>query len=112
MKTIPAQADSTSPLQVLVSDQIGQAHVLLMGDLDLATAPLLASRLRDIDPDCDLVIDIALLTFCDSTGLGVFVAEHKRLQANGHKLTIYAPTPSVQRTFEVTGLNEVFTIEP
>ena len=62
-------------LQVFVSDQIGQAHVLLMGDLD---------------PDCDVVIDIALLTFCDSTGLGVFVAGHKRLQANGHKLTIYA----------------------
>ena len=84
MKTISDQADPTSPLQVFVSDQIGQAHVLLMGDLD---------------PDCDVVIDIALLTFCDSTGLGVFVAEHKRLQANGHKLTIYAPTPSLQRAF-------------
>ena len=54
---------------------------------------------RSRDPDCDVVIDIALLTFCDSTGLGVFVAEHKRLQANGHKLTIYAPTPSLQRAF-------------
>jgi anti-anti-sigma factor len=78
----------------------------------LATASLLADRLRDIDPDCDVVLDIALLTFMDSTGLGIFISEHERLQAHGHKLTIYAPTPSVQRIFEITAVDTVLSIEP
>jgi anti-sigma B factor antagonist len=51
-------------------------------------------------------------TFVDPTGLGIFVMEHKRLQASGHKLTIYAPNPSVQRLLQITGLDQVFTIKP
>jgi anti-sigma B factor antagonist len=100
------------PFEVFVNNLLGQTHVLLIGELDLAAAPLLASKLRDIDPNCNLVIDIALLTFVDSTGVGVLVMEHKRLQAHGCKLTIYAPTPRVQRILEITGLDQVFTIEP
>ena len=99
-------------LQVFVNDKVGLTHVMLTGELDLATAPLLAEMLRGIDPhDCDLVIDVALLTFVDSVGLGILAAEHNRLQAHGRRLTIYAPTPALRRLFQITGLDKVLAVE-
>jgi anti-sigma B factor antagonist len=111
-KTVSRQVYPSPPLQVFVSNQLGRAHVLLMGDLDLATAPFLARELHHVDPDRDLVIDVGLLSFLDMTGLGVLVSEHERLLAHGYKLTIYAPTPRAQRILEITGLDQIFTIEP
>jgi anti-sigma B factor antagonist len=112
MDTVADRTGGPQPLQIVVQPQLGQMHITLLGDLDMATAPLLANQLQAIDPDCEVVIDLALLTFLDSIGLGVFVAEHKRLEAHGHKLTIYSPPQRVQRLFELTGLDRVFAIEP
>ena len=99
-------------LHIFVNYQLGQTHVMLMGELDLATAPALANRLREIGADCDVVIDISMLEFVDSCGLSVFVAEHHRLQSAGRQLTIYGPSPSARRVFEVTALDTVLSIEP
>ena len=43
-------------LQIFVNDQLGQTHVLLTGELDLATVGQLAER-RGINPEGDVVID-------------------------------------------------------
>ena len=53
-----------------------------------------------------------MLTYVDSTGLGVFAAEHSRLRAAGHRLTMYCPTPALRRLFEITALDTVLAIEP
>jgi anti-sigma B factor antagonist len=102
------------PLQVFVSHKTDRTHMILIGELDLAGAPLLVEQLRDISAhhDGDLVIDIGLLTFLDSTGLSVLISQHKKLQDQGHTLTIYSPTPSARRLLEITGLTEVLSIEP
>lgn len=99
-------------LHIFVNDQLGQTHVMLMGELDLATAPELANRLREIGAGCDVVIDISMLEFVDSCGLSVFVVEHQRLQSAGRRLTIYGPSPSARRVFEVTALDTLLSIEP
>lgn len=99
-------------LHIFANDELGRADVILTGDLDLATVPLLAQTLRDINADRDLVIDAESLTFVDSTGLGVFAAEHKRLEAHGRQLTIRNPTPALRHLFRLTSLDTVLSIEP
>jgi anti-sigma B factor antagonist len=97
-----------------VSHQKGQAHVVLAGELDGATAPFLVRTLVDVNAtlEGDLVLDIRQLSFIDSTGLSVFVSQHKQLAAKDQKLVIYAPSAMARRLFEITGLEQVFTIEP
>ena len=40
------------------------------------------------------------------------MVEHKRLEEHGYKLTIFAPTPSVQRIRDSRNFDQVFRIEP
>jgi anti-sigma B factor antagonist len=103
-----------SPLQILVSHLQEHAYVTLTGELDGATAPFLVRTLVEVNEtiEGDLVLDIKKLSFIDSTGLSVFVSQHKNLSAKGRKLVIYAPTAMARRLFQITGLEEVLTIEP
>jgi anti-sigma B factor antagonist len=103
---------SAGRLHIFVNEQLGQTHLMLMGELDLATTPDLAQRLRDIGADCDVVIDISMLDFIDSCGLSVFVAAHQRLRSRGRRLTICSPTPSSRRAFQIPALDTVLSIEP
>jgi anti-sigma B factor antagonist len=102
------------PLQVLVSQLKDQARVVLTGELDGATAPFLVRTLVDVDAtlEGDMILDIGQLSFIDSTGLSVFVSQHKKLEAKGQKLVIYAPSAMARRLFQITGLEQVLAIEP
>ena len=60
----------------------------------------------------DLSIDVGLLIFIDSTGLSLLVSVHKKVRALGHSLTIRDPTPATRRLFQITGLDDVLTVEP
>ena len=103
-----------SPLQILVSHLKEHAYVVLTGELDGATAPFLVRTLVEVNKtiEGDLVLDIKKLSFIDSTGLSVFVTQHKKLEAKGQKLVIYAPSAMARRLFEITGLEQVLAIEP
>jgi anti-sigma B factor antagonist len=103
-----------SPLQVLVSHQDDRTHVVLMGELDASTARFLAEQLMEATAVSagDVVIDIGLLGFIGSTGISVIISQHKALRAQGRTLTVLDPTPSARRLFEITGLDQVLTIEP
>ena len=103
-----------SPLQILVSHLKEHAYVVLTGELDGATAPFLVRTLVEVNEtvEGDLVLDIKKLSFIDSTGLSVFVSQHKNLSAKGRKLVIYGPTAMARRLFQITGLEDVLTIEP
>ena len=89
-------------------------HVALSGELDGATAPFLVRTLVEVNKTLagDLVLDIRQLSFIDSTGLSVFVSQQKQLSAKGRKLVIFGPTAMTRRLFQITGLEDVLTIEP
>jgi anti-anti-sigma factor len=103
-----------APFEVSISHMDDRTLVVLAGELDDATVPTLHHALLDpINHLKDhLVLDIGMLTFLDSSGLGLFVAVHKKLESKGCKLTIFAPTPMARRVLEITGLTEVLTIQP
>jgi anti-sigma B factor antagonist len=103
-----------SQLQVFVSRAESTTRVIVAGELDAASAVSLSEQLRHVTADLvdDLSIDVGLLSFIDSTGLSLLVSLYKKVTALGHTLTIRDPTPPTRRLFQITGLEEVLTVEP
>jgi anti-anti-sigma factor len=88
--------------------------ISVQGELDLATAPELAeltTRLLE-QGDSRLVYDLSGLTFCDSTGLTVFVRAKNRIDELGGRLSLAAPSPIVHRVLDVSGLLQVLDTRP
>ena len=74
---------------------------------------LLIKKLEEAKNESDkkLVIDFEHVSFIDSTGLGVLVSIHKRSIEQGIQLVLKKISPKVYDVFEITMLDEVFTIE-
>ncbi len=109
-----APASHGPPFNVSVSASDEGVVLVVEGELDMSTAPILREALIDVTEDLegDLMLDIGLLTFIDSSGLALFVAEHNKLQSFGHALVICAATPRATRLFEIAGLHKVLTVRP
>ncbi|WP_433393359.1 STAS domain-containing protein [Micromonospora sp. KLBMP9576] len=99
---------------VTYADRDGGGRCLrLAGELDLGTAPELNAVIdRLIDGgERRLLIDLTELTFCDSTGIAVFVRGDNRVAADGGWLRVTGASGRVERVLQVTGLAEVLGFE-
>ena len=76
--------------------------LVLVGEIDSYTAPQLAERLAD-DPPVD-TLDLAGVSFIDSSGLRVLVEAHQARVDRGARLALRAPSAAVQRLLEISGL--------
>jgi anti-sigma B factor antagonist len=93
-------------LTIEVSGNDGEIVVALVGELDLSTRQRLTDALIELErtPPTRLVIDLARLSFLDSTGLALFVTLDKRCRDNGGPtLEIRPGPPAVQRLFDLVG---------
>jgi anti-sigma B factor antagonist len=81
------------------------------GELDLFTAPSLKQMLVDAlhAGSSRFVVDLSLVTFIDSTTLGVLVGITRRLD-DGARLAIVCTRPNVRKIFEFSGLDGTFAI--
>jgi anti-sigma B factor antagonist len=108
-----SNASSPSPaFAISQRDLDGGATVLTVtGELDLSSAPSLKWSLTDLlDGGCSqLVLDLSLVTFIDSTALGVLVGVHMRLGA-GTRLAIVCANSKVLEILELTGLVGTFEL--
>jgi anti-sigma B factor antagonist len=88
--------------------------ISVRGELDLATAAQLADLTSALIEGgaSRLVYDLSGLTFCDSTGLTVFVRARNRLDQAGGRLGVAAASPIVYRVLEVSGLLQVLDTHP
>lgn len=91
----------------------GERHVIAVrGEIDLFTAPdLKAALLEAIDAGrTRIVVDLSETSFLDSTALGVLIGAIKRLRARNGTLTIVNVDANIAKTFEITGLDQIFAI--
>jgi anti-sigma B factor antagonist len=96
-------------------DQRGKVIVVRAGgDLDLTGKPRFSKTLAAIDPrrTSRLVIDLADVTFIDSTGLGMVLEAWSKARRERLQFAVVVGNGSARRAFEISGLAEVLpTIE-
>jgi len=83
----------------------------LVGDLDLTTV----DRLRAVvGPACvsgrEVMLDLAKLAFCDSTGVGTFVWLHRQATASGGRLLLAAPRRPVREVLKISGVDRAIPV--
>jgi len=88
--------------------------VSVAGELDMATAPQLQDQVADLlgKGRSRIVFDLSSLSFCDSTGLSVFVRAKNSSDEAGGAVRLAAPQRGVLRILEVSGLVEVLQTHP
>jgi anti-sigma B factor antagonist len=98
--------------ELTVTRDGGTAALKATGDLDLDTAPRLLAEVKRVltEGAGTLVVDLAELTFVDSSGLGVLVACWRRAEAAGVDFRLTNPTEDVSMTLEITGLDQILPI--
>lgn len=85
--------------------QPGCREVQIEGELDLAVAGRLDEVLSAAADECDYVL-VALdrCDFIDSSGIAVILRAHNRMEEDGGRLAVYAPSDQVLRVLSMTGL--------
>jgi anti-sigma B factor antagonist len=87
--------------------------VTVAGEADLHTAPELERALQGVLGlgGTSVAVDLTEVNFIDSTALGVLLRFRPRFAARGGCILIVSPDRRVLRTFEITGLDRIFSIE-
>jgi anti-sigma B factor antagonist len=102
-----------TPLQIdsrLVDE--GSAVLALSGEVDVSnTAQVREAGVKLLtDGATRLVVDLSGAEYMDSAGLGTLVGLLKRVKEAGGAMAIAGPLPRVSRLFEITGLDQIFSV--
>jgi anti-sigma B factor antagonist len=105
------------PLDFGVSDEPVDDHTHVVeprGEIDLHTAPRLGRRLLWLvdEGKTRLVVDLSLVTFIDSTGIGVLLNALRRVAGRDGGLVLVCPDDRALRPFQVSGLASHVRIFP
>ena len=89
-----------------VLDGPERVRSVVSGELDLAVAEMLGSRLRQLrKAGCDVRLDLAELDFIDSSGLRGLIVALDESRSDGWRLDIDPEvSEAVRRTVEIAGL--------
>jgi anti-anti-sigma factor len=83
------------------------------GEIDLATVPLLKARVDAvIESGVEfLIVDLVDVHFIDSSGLGIMLSAHGRLEAAGGMLVIACADDLICRVFTIAGVRDVLNVQ-
>jgi anti-sigma B factor antagonist len=112
MTTLSSKLAQAGDLRIDVARTDGRAIVALSGELDVYTSPALRERVGELIKGgvSHVVIDLAGVSFIDSTGIGVLVGAHKRARGIQGTVELQSPRPGAMKALEITGLTQVLTI--
>lgn len=96
-------------------DELDSQVLHVVGDLDLATAPLLLARAEELlaESQCErLRLDLSAIRFIDSTGIGALIKIRNLLLEQEGTLVITKSSPAVDRVLALVGLTHLFSSGP
>jgi len=101
-------------MHVTATDDGSATLFALDGTLDLATAPSLRAALLEAAEHGrhEIIVDLSLLEFLDSTGLGALIGARKRAAENKGSVRLVAQEGQILRLLRITGLLDVFAVYP
>lgn len=90
----------------------GKMNVALTGRLDTTTSPQFETQvLAKLEGVKELILDITELLYISSAGLRVLLACQKKMNVSGGKMVVINPNEMIMDVFEMTGFNDILTIE-
>jgi anti-anti-sigma factor len=95
--------DVTGRLNITSSD-VGA--LVVSGELDLATSAELDERLNTVAAASSITLDLAGVSFIDSSGLRVLLEHHNRLESGGGRLELVDISTPTARLLEIAGLQD------
>ncbi|PSM42411.1 anti-anti-sigma factor [Streptomyces dioscori] len=103
-----------SPLTITARDAATGPVLEITGDLDHETAPELRDAVNDLALAAGLVLvlDLARLDFCDSSGISALLSARSRAVEQGGGIALAAVPANTSRILRITGLDRVFPIHP
>lgn len=103
-----------SPLKITTRDAPAGPVLEIIGDLDYALAPRLRERLTTLTlrPGQRLVLDLAGMTFCDSSGLTALIAARAHAHAAQADIALASVPDGTLRVLRIVGLDQVFALYP
>jgi stage II sporulation protein AA (anti-sigma F factor antagonist) len=99
---------------VLSTSAPATTRATIVGEIDLATVPLLRERLMGAihDKALDLLdIDLTGVKFLDCTGIGALVGVYNIAVQTGRRVQLKHPQPFVRRVLDLTGVLRIFTAD-
>lgn len=86
-------------------------RISAVGELDLATASQLDAALTEVEATARRIeLDLAALTFMDSSGINLLIRHARRAQGGGRTLAIVPPPPRVARVLDVAGVTDLLPL--
>ena len=82
----------------------------LVGEIDVYTAPQFKEAVNKMltSGQKHLIIDMAGVTYMDSSGFGALLSATKRLRPEGGTVNLVKCNPAIDRILRITRLNTVF----
>ena len=99
-----ATFDSDLGIEISYGEEL---TVTVEGEIDIATAPTLRSALEALCADRHVLVDVANVSFIDSSGLNVFVVQVVSRREAGGSLHIRNSSAGVRRVLEIAGLTRL-----
>ncbi len=88
-----------------------ELSIALDGRLDTVTAPQFEADIKkSLDGVETLILDFSSVIYISSAGLRVLIATQKAMNKQG-RMVIHNVNESVAEVFEITGFNDILTIE-
>jgi anti-sigma B factor antagonist len=94
-------------LHIDIAQRNGATVLSVLGEVDLATAPILDEQMSAVEAGdaSTIVVDLDRVSFMDSSGLQVLLA-HVFSDQNGSRIRLTRGSPQVVRLFTVSGMLE------
>lgn len=92
----------------------GAARLVVSGEMDMATAGQFSAAAKSVLAETStsvLTVDLADVSFIDSTGLGSLVEVQNDAETRDVRLVLHAPSERVVEVLRLTGMLDAFRID-
>ena len=92
----------------------GVLRVAIVGEINHHNAVFVRQKIDEKIQELNsknLVLDLAEVSFMDSSGLGLIMGRYQRMQELGGTLTVANPSAEHKKLFKLAGLNKLIKIK-
>ncbi len=100
-------------MDIQTSYDAGRLTIYLIGELDHHEARSAMHRIEELLDEYiprDCALNLAGLSFMDSSGIAVIINAVRRMKALGGRLTVEKPAPQPRKVLEASGIERLIAV--